>query len=183
MSDVIKMKWHLNDAFKDRSPKKCITFHDGDFYIKDDEKSGCEALLLETVSDTDSLFHIINPNLKQIALFKVDKCFFGSKPDHKRCDCIVFDDVFFCFLELKYDSVSDLAITVLANRLDAVNQLRATAKFFKAGLNDNYLGRNLEAYVCTPNFYPDKGTWLDEYVLEFIEDYGINIFETNDKTF
>lgn len=182
MSDVVKMKWHLNNAFKDRAPKRCISFHEEAFYIKDEAK-GCEVLLPETVSDKDNLFHVLNPNAKQIALFKVDKCFFGDNPEFKRCDCILFDDAEFCFLEMKFNSTTIGNLRIESNRKEAVNQLRSTIKFFHAGLDNDYRGRSLEAFVCTPEHYPNKDTSLSEFVIEFLEDYGVNLFEKNEKSF
>ncbi len=182
MSDVVKMKWHLNNAFKDRAPKRCISFQEGGFYIKDDTQ-GCEALLPETVQNKDNLFEVNNPNSSKIAFFKVDKCFFGDNPEFKRCDCILFDETEFCFLEMKFNSTTIAKLRIESNRKEAVNQLRNTIQFFNAGLDNNYLGRSLEGYVCTPEHYPNKDTSLSEFVIEFLEDYGVNLFEKNEKTF
>src|SRR5689334_6814470 len=45
-------------------------------------------------------FRIKNSLQKELYLLATDQCFFTAK-DEKRCDCIVFDDRYCCFVELK----------------------------------------------------------------------------------
>lgn len=185
MSDVVKMKRHLDLSFKSRSikPTGCIeTYNDAVFYIADVEKDRCRAFMPTEVTDFDKVFEVKNPNKKDIALFAVDGCFIKHKPEH--CDFICFDDTTFSFGEMKFESETKNYLQMETNRHKAVKQLKSTIEIFKEALKNNYLGLDIEAYVCTPPHYPNKGTALDDFVLEFIEDYGgINLFEKNEKTF
>lgn len=185
MSSLDKMKRHLDKGFKSRAtkPTACIeTYQDAVFYIEDVVKDRCRARFPKEVTDFDKVFEVINPNKKEIALFAVDGCFIKHKPEH--CDFICFDDATFCFGEMKFESETKSYLQIDENRNKAVNQLKSTILIFKEALQDNFLDYDVEAYVCTPPHYPNKGTALDAFVLEFIEDLGgISLFEKNEKTF
>lgn len=95
------------------------------------------------------------------------------------CDCVFFDKSDFCFVEFKFNANSLKKVT--KNRCQAINQLSNTISYFDARLDKNYLDLNLEAYVCTPEFYPrDDATWKS-LAIEFLENYGIALFESNHK--
>lgn len=70
------------------------------------------------------------------------------------------------------------------NRVDAIGQLKNTINLFDEKLERNYAGLNLEAYVCTPEFYkyPAFNSSWQELAEEFLEENGIPLFERNDKT-
>jgi hypothetical protein len=52
---------------------------------------------------------------------------------------------------------------------------------FDFKLNRNYAGLNLEAYVCTPEFYPRfNSSWI-ALAGNFLEEYGFEPFEINNK--
>jgi len=46
----------------------------------------------------------------------------------------------------------------------------------------NYQGLSLEAYVCTPETYPRNDASWKELSINFLEEYGIPLFEMNEKT-
>jgi hypothetical protein len=66
---------------------------------------------------------------------------------------------------------------------DAIRQLTNTISRFNFKLSRNYPALNLEAYVCTPEFYPKLDSSWQALAIEFVEDYdGIELFERNYKT-
>ena len=118
---------------------------------------------------------------KPIALLAIDGCFMKGKSS--RCDCAFFDEDCFCFAELKFDSTTKSELQIAENRTKAVDQLRTTIQLFINALDNNFIGYRCEAYVCTPEHYPNKGTALDAFILEFLEDYGVDLYEKNEKIF
>jgi hypothetical protein len=126
--------------------------------------------------DYTKIFEIRNAT--KIGFIPVDgkQGFLGGQ---SHCDFIVFDVNDFCFVELKLNATSERKIK--KNREKAIEQLVSTINFFNKKLDKNYLDLNLEAYVCTPEFYPrDDATWKS-LAIEFLENYGIELFESNHK--
>ena len=182
MSSVNDVQNHIKSAFeKDRHISPCLTSTIAEVFYVDDSTKQC--VLFERVDNEKNLLKILNPNRKEITLFAIDGCFIGKSMPPEHCDCIFFDDATFCFAELKFESITIKELTIETNRVKAVNQLRSTFKIFDTAFNRDFLGLKLEAYVCTPDHYPSKGSTLDRFVIEFLEDFGMLLFERNEKTF
>ncbi len=96
------------------------------------------------------------------------------------CDFVFFDGNDFCFVEFKLNATSLKKVD--ENRNKAIKQLSNTIDLFDDKLAKNYEGLNLEAYVCTPEFYPRFNSSWAGFAEEFLEKYGIPLFEINDKT-
>ena len=62
-------------------------------------------------------------------------------------------------------------------------QLSNTINYFDNKLEKNYSGLKLEAYLSTPDTYPKQDTSWTNFEVEFLEKYGIPIFEKNEKLF
>jgi len=187
-NDIIKQ---LDVAFKDRAtkPSECISFeNEKSFFIDDNESIGFCVIQKgnEEHLDTSRLFRIINSQNENIALWAVDGCFIlkGKSPEH--CDCIIFNNKDFCFAEFKFNSTSTNLQTIKENREKAINQLRSMILMIEhrfKKMNFNYLGYNLEAYLCTPETYPSKNTAVSDFAVEFVENYGVRLYEENKKNF
>lgn len=39
----------------------------------------------------------------------------------------------------------------------------------------------IEAYICTPPTYPNKNTAISDMAVEFLDNYGVKLFEKNEK--
>lgn len=79
-----------------------------------------------------------NPQAKVIFFLAVDNCFFidGDSFRNKRIDCVLFDDVRFCMIELKLRMTSMSEITILERFDEAVNEkFPAFVQFF----NDEFV--------------------------------------------
>lgn len=86
-------------------------------------------------------FEVINNIEDPINFLKIDSCIYGSSDD-TRCDCAIYNDDTFCFIELKCIKTS----AVTKNRKKAETQLEATIIDFK---NEGVLqNKTLEAYAC-----------------------------------
>ena len=127
--------------------------------------------------DITKLFNVINA--KVVGFIPIDgkKGLLGFGDSH--CDFVFFDENDFCFVEFKLDATSLRKVD--KNRDKAINQLTNTIDLFDNKLVRNYAGLNLEAYVCTPEFYPRfNSSWI-AFAKDFLEEYGFELFEINNK--
>ncbi|MDB9435695.1 hypothetical protein PN450_02485 [Dolichospermum lemmermannii CS-548] len=127
--------------------------------------------------DITKLFNVINA--KVVGFIPIDgkKGLLGFGDSH--CDFVFFDENDFCFVEFKLDATSLRKVD--KNRDKAINQLTNTIDLFDNKLVRNYAGLNLEAYVCTPEFYPRfNSSWI-AFAKDFLEEYGFELFEINYK--
>lgn len=137
---------------------------------------------VDTVIDnceSDKVFHV--SDAKRVGFIPIDgkKGLLGYGNSH--CDFVFFDASDFCFVEFKLNATSDNERAVRKNREKAIGQLANTINYFDGKLDRNYVGLTLEAYVCTPEFYPrDDASWKT-FAIEFLENYGIPLFESNHK--
>ncbi|MFN6034789.1 MAG: hypothetical protein ACK48B_12275, partial [Dolichospermum sp.] len=99
----------------------------------------------------------------------------------KRCDFVFFDENDFCFVEFKLDAISEEERAIRSNTRGAIDQLKATISWFNYKLSKNYAGLNLEAYVCTPEFYPKFSATWGGFMTEFLEDYQTDLFQIKNK--
>lgn len=128
--------------------------------------------------DSSKLFNIINAT--GVAFIPIDgkQGLLGYGDSH--CDFVFFDETDFCFVEFKLNATSLRKVN--KNRVDATRQLKNTIDLFDNKLDRNYAGLNLEAYVCTHEFYPRLNASWQTLAQDFLEEYGIPLFERNDKT-
>jgi len=108
----------------------------------------------------------------------IDHCLFSDK-DATRCDCAVFDEKTFCFVEIKE---TDTAARRSAHYQDAKSQLKATIRHFQNRMT--FTTKRTEAYACVgrTNTRPaSQTTDLNEQV-EFA-DMGAILYHGNVKRF
>ncbi|MBE9249958.1 hypothetical protein IQ226_12475 [Dolichospermum sp. LEGE 00240] len=132
---------------------------------------------VENGFDITKLFNVINA--KMVGFIPIDgkKGLLGFGDSH--CDFVFFDENDFCFVEFKLNATSLRKVD--ANRDKAIKQLTNTIDLFDKKLNGNYADLNLEAYVCTPEFYPRfNSSWI-AFAKDFLEEYGFELFEINNK--
>ncbi len=106
------------------------------FFIQDDIKNKPAYIKYD-----NGQFKIINKKQKDINFLKIDDCIYTSKDD-TRCDCAIFDDKVFCFIELKTCKINNQN----TNRKKADNQLKKTIINLKS--ERIVQGKALEAYAC-----------------------------------
>ncbi|MCF8374548.1 MAG: hypothetical protein K9H64_23215 [Bacteroidales bacterium] len=150
------------------------------FYIIDIEG---QSFIDANCYDPDKCFSIKNQNNEEIFFIPIDGkdglLGFGES----YCDATIFSKKYFCFLEFKFNATSITDRAIRKNRKKAISQLSNTIDYFDIKLNRNYSGLSLEAYVSTPPKYPRKDTAWVNFEVEFLEEYGMPLFETNEKTF
>ncbi len=118
----------------------CVeVINDKNFSIKDGEDQ--EPAFIDY---RNGQFEVINNTQEEIKFLKVDDCL-EFTPNTKKCDCIIFNNNDFCFIELK-TLKSTKATTKAKRRKKAEDQLRDTINKFS---NEDIIGtKQLEAYVA-----------------------------------
>ena len=176
----------LREVFAERPVDRCLAFDiRKEFYIYEDETSNRSFIFKKDGMPGDG-FLIINPKQKSIRHLSIDHCFFtdGDSYEGKRCDCVVFDDHNFCFIELKLNVKWRKATDQLR---EAREQIGAVIEFFKEAFDNaskGFLGFELEAFVVMrQHIYPRNRANRSSVFVEFLEKYGVTLFEQNCKKF
>jgi uncharacterized protein (UPF0179 family) len=166
------------------SPEICITDYKGQSYIiVNIQLSESQCLILDRKTektidfDKAKIFKIINAQTLGFIPIDGKTGLLGFGDSH--CDFIFFDNQDFCFVEFKVDTKSPKKVD--HNRKKAVRQLGNTINLFDQKLENDYQQFNLEAYVCTPDFYPKRDVSWETLANDFLEKYGIDLFETREK--
>ena len=166
------------------SPEICITDYKGQSYIIVNiqlSESRCSIIQNnheKTIEfNQEKIFNIMNA--QQFGFIPIDgkKGLLGFGDSH--CDFVFFDNQDFCFVEFKVDATSPRKVN--HNRKEAVRQLGNTINLFDQKLEKDYQQFNLEAYVCTPDLYPKRDVSWENLANDFLEKYGIDLFETREK--
>lgn len=181
----------LDLAFRGYSikPSECLTFEDSTetFYIEDNKVLGFCRFIYETDADLDVYRSFKIENLTdKLALWPIDGKFFGYGQGPARCDCVFFNNTHFCFAEFKFNATTSDLQLILQHREKAIAQLRSTIELVNEKFDANsldYLKYTLEAYLCTPVAFPSKNTSISDFAVEFLENYGISLYEQNYKLF
>lgn len=121
---------------------------------------------------------VVNGNGKEICLVKTDKCLFRNT-SHKKCDCILFTEDKFFFVEISEASAG----TRNSKRKDAVEQLSATIELLREKSID-FSSKNVKAVICfksgqtrpTQPSNNSKRAW-------FQEQYNVRLEEGNEIVF
>ena len=150
-----------------------------EFYIIDDIQTNSTKIINE-----NGQFKIINNTNKNLSFLKIDNCV-GFDEDTQKCDCAIFNDDVFCFIELK-TMTSDKQNLKTKRRKKAEEQLKYTIISFK----DEELIQNktLEAYVSitcfkNENLIPVPLTPNQDKILEFKEDFNVKLQYSCKKEF
>lgn len=115
----------------------CLESVDEKHFFIQDGKDERPAFRVETNGE----FEVVNNRDSPINFLQIDSCIYDSN-DSKRCDCAIYSDDTFCFIELK----SSKRTNWKSHRESAEKQLKASILAF----NDEDITKNkiLEAYMC-----------------------------------
>lgn len=101
----------------------CIEINSArDFYIKDFDNLKCSIVAKEDTYNVE----IVNRTRDSLFFFVIDKCIY-TEQDGRRCDCAVFNDNSFYFIEIKDNKPRNRKV----NRKKAIAQLKNTILDFR----------------------------------------------------
>lgn len=171
------MKQSIEKAFPQIIQNTCLEIlTDLKFTIYDSESGRC---FIQKENEGIIHFSVKNPNQKEIGFLAIDKCIFMDNDGIKRCDCAVFDNKTFCFIEIK-ETVRRRSENSRKARL----QLLKTIEEFSNKID--FTNKKIEAYVVVGlEFTETPARKAQDLVstLEF-ESLGVTLFqEGNEKKF
>lgn len=131
----------IKKAFPQTQTNACLqTLTDSEFCIYDTDKKRCE---IQTDPDGIVHFTVQNPANRDVHFLAIDKCIFFDDDGIRRCDCAVFDNKTFCFVEIKK---VDHAARRSESYRQAKGQLKSTIQHFQERLI--FSTKRIEAYAC-----------------------------------
>jgi hypothetical protein len=172
------VKQFIEKVFPQVSQNTCLEIiNDIEFSIYDSESGRC---FIKKNEEDIIHFTVKNPNTKDIGFLAIDKCIFMDNDKIKRCDCAVFDNKTFCFIEIKETNHRKSE-----NSRKAREQLLTTIKEFKGRID--FSDKRLEAYVVVGldfnKTYPASKSQDLLSTLQF-ERLGVTLFhDGNEKKF
>lgn len=178
-TDRTRMKQQL-ETFLSEDKRNCLTstqaeiFSIGEEYKSDGQKGKC--YIIENAEE--GILKVSNLSKKAIFLFAIDDCIFSSA-DLSRCDCAVFDDKRFYFIEIKDCSKNQR----LYHRNKASSQLRSALEFCTQLFDfKNY---QVNAVICFrfQKRYPATITTRQQDVVDFWDNFKANLLEGNEIQF
>jgi len=182
------MVTQLTEVFSQQAIQACLESESqANFYICDSPHDDVNEKTFIAITGNEQGFKISNPNQKTIYHLPLDHCFCDHLATYQgqRCDCIIFDDTYFCFAELKLNVTSHRKAT--DESAEAREQLGAVIEYFKnsfQAVTKDFLDYNLEAYIVMQRkIYPKQRARLDLIRGRFLERYGVELYEKNEKEF
>ncbi len=171
------MKDQIEKAFPQSAKKKCIkTSSDSKFWISDREENPTCKLISKLSDNCD--FEVLNPQEEDINFLAIDKCIFDDS-DSKKCDCAVFNDNSFAFIEIKSTAKPR---NMRKHRKKGLEQLGATIETFKRKVD--FSNTELEAYLCfSSSTYPKQTASNQSKIIAFYDNYKANLKYSNQKEF
>ncbi len=174
-----KLIEQINTTFNQNHPNNCLETLKTDFGIIDASDPTASPSSIVQNKEEEHFFWVENPNQKAITFLAVDHCLIDTK-DFKKCDCVIFDDNCFCFIEFKACRPKQRN----EHKKKAIQQLANTIQLFLDRLSlDNYIK---EAYVVVGyirNRIPRKSASSFNKRIQFLEQYNVELLEGNSKTF
>ena len=172
------MREQIETAFPQCIENTCIEEHtDSNIFIIDPEEDGpCQVVATEE----EAHLVIKNPQEINIHLLKIDQCLFFDDSVHKKCDCAVFTETLFCFVEIKNTVRSKQRSN---HRRKARKQLEQTIQLFQDNLDFSAIQQ--QAIICF-TFKPARpvaSTSAQEAAVLFQDQYNVTLLEGNEVTF
>jgi hypothetical protein len=147
------------------------------FYVYDEEGGESEKPVRFVDADSTCQLTVKNEFQKQIQLVKTDKCLIEK--DTSKCDCLLFDEKQFFFVEIKNSSTGSRK----ASRVKAVSQLKSTIDLLIES-NIELKDYKTTALICFKSIYPKiiQASQNSSRAF-FMEEYNIYLAEGNEIVF
>lgn len=131
----------INEAYANCNLNHCLEVENSQSFIVVDTTGGRSEIFRESELPPFPYLTIKNPNEKNINFLAIDECIYFSA-DGKKCDCAVFDENRFCFVEIK----SGMGKSRRHKKQEAAEQLKNAIRLFKN--NIDFSSYEIEAILC-----------------------------------
>ena len=105
----------------------------------------------------------------------------------QRCDCALFDEVTFSFVEMKMNAdADDEGLSARAVRVKAASQIISTINFFQNAFQTQGIvfdHPNIEAIIAVPAKFPKTNATEKQFVEQFATNNGLPLFITPEILF
>lgn len=154
----------IKSAFPQADTGSCLqTIFEREFYIHDHEIE--KRCYVQDDSNGVQHFKVVSKTEKPVNFLAIDKCLFTDKVKIERCDCAVFNDQTFCFIEIKTTS-SEKDRRIAKCRKKASDQLMNTILHFKDRMA--FDGCQIEAYITLVTASSSLNSGTDELEEELL---------------
>ena len=171
----------IKNAFPQVEINDCLqTLTDAAFYIYDHETA--KRCYVHNDPERVAHFTVIHENKRPVHFLAIDKCLLIDSDENPRCDCAIFDEETFCFIEIKTTSSGNERRRAKFRR-KAINQLKATIAFFRSHVA--FDSTPIEAYItllAESEGRPRNRTNLTAEIEEF-DEIGVLLFYDDRRTF
>ena len=133
----------IKDVFEACAQNNCLQTVNFPQFAVYDRVGQCCYICTENPPNTLCFFTVTNPSEKPINFLAIDKCLISEdNEDEKKCDCAVFDEKEFHFVEIKTASTASRS----KRRVKAFEQLKHTIGLFKSKID--FTNYDVFAMVC-----------------------------------
>lgn len=175
-----RMKQQLDAFLLSENKKHCLTSTQVEmFSVSEEPKSDGQKGKCYLIENTEEgILKVSNASGKIVFLLAIDDCIFLSS-DGKRCDCAIFDDKAFYFIEIKDCKAKRQS----ERRKEAIEQLKSTLEFFIQEQQFNFENYQLNVQICfrsSKKPRPDQVTTRQNNEVYFLDNFGANLCEGNE---
>lgn len=169
------MREAIENAFPQVENGGCIEVVSESVFFIFDSATEPKRCFIRKVDSDPIHFTIRNPESRDIHFLAIDKCIFQDG-DSSRCDCAVFHDKEFNFIEISESK----KLHRNEKRKKALSQLANTVDLFRA--SDIQFTADVNAIVCFvgKNIFPARNSQNNEARLAFYEERGVVLLEGNE---
>ncbi|CAG5005302.1 hypothetical protein DYBT9275_03558 [Dyadobacter sp. CECT 9275] len=172
------MKEAIETAFPQVITGSCLETEKASSFNIFDSETEPKRCFIRKSEEEPRHFEVVNPSLKEIHFLAIDKCILTDS-DSAHCDCAIFDDKQFSFLEISESK----KLQRNEKRKRARIQLGQTIQHFRSkGIS---FMESPNAIICFvgKNVYPARTSSNNEARLDFFEDWTAILMEGNQIEF
>ncbi len=164
----------INNAFPDCIQNNCLSIVNHAAFKVFDRESACCFTCIAPFPNSLCFFTVENNTAKPLNFLAIDRCLIIDD-DNKKCDCAVFNDNEFHFVEIKTASTGVRG----KRRRTAFEQLKNTIDVFYGKMD--FSGLNVFAMICIgcANVRPRTTSSQIARAVELSNTYGIKLVEGN----
>ncbi len=187
MTNLEQVLEQLVIAFPDKElTQYCTPLTDKAIWIEDSEalnRIDCHTTI-PTHLPEEQTFRIVNEKQKIIAILAMDgNGLVGNT--QSSCDAVLLDEVYCCFVEMKYNATARGGNAISRNQQKAIKQLKNTITLWDTALGSITFFNDYkrEAYIGEPSHYPKSTAYVNTKKIELLEQYNTMLFQSSSKEF
>ncbi|MBX7204974.1 MAG: hypothetical protein K1X81_06085 [Bacteroidia bacterium] len=174
------MRQKIHNAFANCLAHSCLqNTNESIFYIQDHPTHGRSFITIPINLNDYPYFTVNNPDQKDINFLSIDQCIYLTPQDGPRCDCALFDNTVFHFIEIKRGGPPKTS----DRRRDAIDQLKVTIMNFIGQID--FSTHKIYAHICVGHFSQIPSIKTSDLVnsIFFWDNFKAELLDGNTITF